>query len=145
MATSPNCVQNDAFANDWLVSITNRTTKTFRDVFFVTDSAGDNQIGNADGKINGYDAVSVTNLFSPGQTVTFNVTNFIDLGGLNRSPFFGSLGITGASSSDADGSIASIVANECIGDCEPIPEPSSLLGLTLIGLGGLVIKRNKLS
>lgn len=134
-ATTPDCVTDDGIANDWLVSITNETTRTFKDVFFVTDSAGDNQIGNADGKINGYDSVFVTDLFVPGQTAIFNVTNFIDLGGLDRSPFFGSLGITGDSPSDSDGSNASIVAN--------VPEPSSILGLGAVVLGGLVVKKKK--
>lgn len=137
---TPNCVADDGIANDWLVSITNQSNRTFWNVFFVTDSPGDNQIGNADGKINGYDAVFVTSVLADAQTVSFNVTNFIDLGGLNRSPFFGSLGITGASSSDADGSIASIVAEHGV---PPVPEPSSILGLGAVVLGGLVMRKKK--
>ena len=151
------CTGTPGGNNDWEVTITNQTSRRFSDLFFVTDAPGNNTVGNADGKILGFDAfridgtvtkgvndnllsesIKVDEIFEPGEVWKFLVSDFV---ALNNSPvlpvgapFFGSLGV-GSVSLESN---ASIVA-------KPIPEPTSTVGfLALFTMGVTSIVQRKL-
>ena len=141
--------------SQWELSITNETTRSFSDLWYVTDAL--TSITNVDGEINGFSAfkidgtlssnannplvfesLSVNEVFEPGETWTFILDGFDD--GLwtepDSIPWLGSVGV--GADSDQNTTLAlssgSIVAF--------VPEPSAAL-LVGLGLAGLAMPRRR--
>ncbi len=149
---------NGDLLDDWLVTITNLTATSWRDVFFVADPGI--SVGNADGTIFGDDAFRIDTVglntpllfesmtpdgfFEPGETWDFLVVDFVGPPTVPPPGYFGpdfvSLGIGAASIGDPIGSNSSIVARV-------VPEPASapLVGLGLLGLSGYAAHRRRRS
>ena len=131
---------------DYEVTITNLTSRSFVDLYFVIDDGF--LIGNADGTIAGSQAFRIDStglntpllsesatangIFEVGETWLFIVQDwhFAATPGLEPDKFF-SVGVGFGSSSVTDGSTASIVAN-LFEPGMPMPEPASL---ALVGFG----------
>jgi len=151
------CVPDDGFPNDFLITITNLGSVAYENLFFVVDSGG--SVGNYDGyiedlagppgafeqafRIDGTVTAGANNslisesmgadeIFMPGETWQFLVTNFTAPASQPPSPIFGSAG-TFAATSSSPLSSASIVAT-------PVPEPATGLLVTL-GLAALGLRR----
>jgi hypothetical protein len=148
------CVPDDGIANDYEVRITNLSPIAWQDLFFVVDEGS--VVGNYDGvmnnlafgigtaafRIDGTLTVTGNNdnlllesggipnneIFEPGESWTFLVSNFVDPAGIG--PVFDSVGF-GVGSPGFPPSTASILAN-------PVPEPGTLVLLTL---GALAMRR----
>lgn len=148
------CVGDNGLADDFLVTMTNKGSVAYTDLFFVADSGS--SVGNFDGfiediagppgafeqafKIDGTVTLGANNslisedmgineIFEPGETWQFLVTNFVTPASLPPAPVFGSAGAF-AGTSAALTSNASIVGT-------PVPEPSTglLVSLGLVALG----------
>ncbi len=153
------CVPDNGAPDDFLVSITNMGSVAYVDLFFVVDAGS--TVGNFDGfiedlagppgafeqafKIDGTVTSGVNNslisesmglneIFEPGETWQFLVTNFITPASLPPAPVFGSAGGFAATSA-ALTSNASIVAS-------PVPAPSTGL-LVSLGLAALGLRRSR--
>ncbi len=153
---TPICVPDDGIPNDFLVRMTNLSPFPYINLFFVADDFG--LVGNADGTVFDFadpalvptDAfridgtVTVTGLndnlifeslvfdeiFSPGETWEFLVTNFGPPPPLvGPPPVFDSVGAFAGTSAGFPPSTASILATQ-------VPEPSTAL-LLGIGLSGM--------
>jgi hypothetical protein len=124
------------------VTITNLSPIAYTDLFFVADLG--NTIGNADGTIFGQDAfridaigptnanllfesIAADGIFDPTESWTFLLSDFLVTTGPPGAPFFGSLGVAGATSGSSN---ASIVANPV-----PIPATFWLFGSALAFIG----------
>src|SRR5207237_760814 len=117
-ATFTVCVADDGLPDDWIVQMTNISGQTWKDLFFVSNL--DMEIGNADGsvidvinapqvksdafRIDGTVTAGLNNnllsesgivneIFEPGETWRFNVSNFIRNTGLIFPPSFRSPGL----------------------------------------------------
>jgi hypothetical protein len=151
------CVGDDGAPNDFVVQMTNTSPYSYVDLFFVADQ-GIN-IGNADGniadligapgviadafKIDGTVTVTgindalqqesgtVNEIFEPGETWRFLVTNVVFPANIPPILTFDSVGGFAGSSAGTPPSTASILGTQL-----PIPEPSSalLIGFGLVGL-----------
>jgi len=139
--------------------MTNLSNIAYKDLFFVADEGI--AVGNADGvmfnaasaadpptdafRIDGTLTVTGGNdnlvgesgaldeIFSPGESWTFLLTNF---GTTGAAPIFGSIGLFGAGSGAAPGSNASILAT-------PVPEPVTMMLIAPVALAALRRKRRK--
>jgi hypothetical protein len=161
-ATFTVCVPDDNIQNDWIVQITNVSGQAWRDLFFVGDLGM--RVGNADGnmidvvnapgvvtdafRIDGTVTAGINNnllnesfpgpdeIFSPGETWRFNVSNFAGPANLAPPPIMSTPGIFAGSDSIfplPPTNTASILAN-------PIPEPATVAGLLLVA-GALLMRR----
>lgn len=150
------CVPDDGAPNDFLVTITNITPFSWKDLFFVADDGV--KIGNRDGGIEDTtllglnDAFKIDNLgmnnnliagdtnnnlvFDPGEAWEFLLTNFVAPANLPPFPILGSVGRFSASSGTDGVSNASIVANR-------VPEPGSC-ALFVVALS-LLVGRDRFS
>lgn len=144
------CVPDDGFPNDFLITITNNTPFSWKDLYLVVDDGV--TVGNVDGAIEdttspGFNgAFKIDNLglnsnlvsgdtngnliFDPGEAWAFGVTNFVAPASLPPNLLFGSVGHFSASSSSDAVSTASILANR-------IPEPATAT-LFVCGLAVIV-------
>ena len=149
VSTGPTiCVTDDGIANDFLVTMTNLSPFPYINLFFVSDDL----VGNADGTVVDFadaamfhadafridgtvtvtglndnllgESVALDEIFTPGETWEFLVTNFAPGPG-GGPPLFDSLGTFAGTSAGFPPSTASILATQ-------IPEPGSLL---LLGTG----------
>jgi hypothetical protein len=153
------CVPNDGIANDWNVQITNVSGQAWQDLYFVANA--NNGVGNADGsvldlsnaaippsdafRIDGTVTPGATNslvesgiadeIFSPGETWRFMVSNFQHPSGVSPVPAFLSPGLFAGTASVTTLDQASILAN-------PVPEPATVAMLTVIG-AGMVLRRRR--
>lgn len=155
------CVPNDGAPNDWIVNMTNVSGVAWRDLFFVTDLGV--TVGNADGsvfdvagapgaitdafRIDGTVTLGLNNnllgesgaadeIFSPGETWRFNVSNFspINTAGF-MPPIFITPGIfSGSSLFPSTPGNASILANPVV------PEPATM-SLLMVATAGLLLRR----
>jgi len=161
-ATFTVCVPDDGIANDWIVSITNTSGIAWNNLFFVADLGL--TIGNADGnmidvvnapgviadafRIDGTVTAGVNNnllgesgpideIFQPGETWRFNVSNYFDPAGTAPQPIFRIPGKFAGSEPYVvpPFSTASIVAT-------PVPEPSTLIGFAL-PVAALLMRRGR--
>jgi hypothetical protein len=158
---TPICVPDDGAPNDFLVSITNLSPFPYVNLFFVADE--DVFVGNSDGvvadlagapgivadafRIDGtvtvtglndnllFESLAINEIFEPGETWEFLVTNFVVPAGGVPTPVFDSPGLFAGSSVGVPLSNASILATQ-------IPEPSTAL-LLGIGLSGLAFLRRR--
>ena len=141
------CVTDDGIANDYIVIITNKSGRAWKDLMFVADEG--NFIGNSDGfVIDGasgsstdaflidpfginanllFESLTPDVIFEPGETWEFLVSNFMAPGG--PTPF-DSLGIGGSSGFIFPPSTASIIANPVV----PVPAAAFLFGSGLLGM-----------
>ncbi|MCA9229909.1 MAG: PEP-CTERM sorting domain-containing protein [Planctomycetales bacterium] len=149
------CVGDDGVPNDWEVRMTNVSSNSFVDLFFVADDG--NGVGNRDGLIEDVanapgirnDAFRIDNIglnqpliggddgdlvFEPGESWTFLVSNFTNVGSMPPS-FLSPGGFAGSSTDPL--SNASIVAN-----LAKIPEPSTCL-LAAFALGMAAMRRRQ--
>ena len=145
------CVGDDGAPNDFVVQMTNLSQYAYTDLFFVADDGI--LIGNADGvvedvlgapgvfadafEIDGTVTLGVNNpllnesgivneIFEPGETWRFVVTNVLFPANIPPQLVFDSVGGFAGSSSGFPLSTASILGNQVV------PEPSTAL---LVGLG----------
>ena len=154
------CVPDDLIANDWVVSITNVSGIAWQDLFFVADLGL--TVGNADGnmvdvvlapgvttdafRIDGTVTNGINNnllgesfgpadeIFAPGETWRFAVSNFFDPAGSAPPPVFNIPGkFAGSELFVGQGSSASILAN-------PVPEPG-IVGIVGLVAGALLMRR----
>jgi hypothetical protein len=159
-ASSYECVGDDGAPNDFVVQMTNQSVYSYIDLFFVADDGI--LIGNADGtvadlvgapgitadafRIDGTVTLGVNNplfaesgvvneIFEPGETWHFIVTNVVFPASYPPILVFDSAGGFAGSSAGYPPSTASILGNQL-----PIPEPSTALALSL-GLVGLALRR----
>lgn len=161
-APSTVCVTNDGIANDWIVQITNTSGQAWQNLFFVADLGL--KIGNADGsmidvvnapgvtadafRIDGTTTIANNNnllgesgavdeIFAPGETWRFTVSNYFDPAGTAPAPMFRDPGKFAGSEPylTPPFSTASIVAT-------PVPEPSTLFALAL-PLAALLMRRRR--
>lgn len=156
------CVPDDLITNDWIVQMTNTSGVAWQNLFFVCDK--NTQVGNADGnmfdvinaplgptdafRIDGTVTLGLNNnllgesgvvdeIFSPGETWRFNVSNFMALNtaGVFTPPVFVTPGIfAGSSTFNVNPGNASILATPVV------PEPATV-GIIVLGLGGLLLRR----
>jgi hypothetical protein len=157
-ATFTVCVPDDGIANDWIVDILNVSGIAWQDMFFVADLGL--TIGNADGNmIDVVNAPGVTvdafridslgvnanllgesqvadNVFAPGESWRFTVSNYFDAAGTAPPPIFRNLGKFAGSEPYVVPafSTASIVAT-------PVPEPSTIAAIVLPALALLMRRR----
>jgi hypothetical protein len=149
------CVPNDGIANDFSVQITNTSGIAWQDMHFVANPGY--SVGNSDGMAVNFanaavpvDAFRIDNLgannslvenfapdniFAPGETWRFLVSNFMHSSGVILPPYFITPGLfagTGPSTIDT----ASILAN-------PVPEPTALGVLAVAGAGVLMRRRRR--
>lgn len=158
------CVPDDLIVNDWEVQIRNTSGIAWNNLFFVANKGM--TIGNADGnmvdtvnapgvttdafRIDGTVTAGVNNnlisesgivdeIFSPGETWTFLVTNFADPNGTSPPPLFNTPGLFAGSAPvvAAFPDTASILAT-------PVPEPSSA-GLLTLGAAAMFLRRPRSS
>ena len=155
------CVPDDLIQNDWRVEIRNLSGIAWKDLFFVADLGM--TVGNSDGsmidtvnapgvtsdafRIDGtvtpgvnsnlyFESITANEIFEPGESWRFLVTNFFDPAGTSPPPTFVTPGLFAGSSPwfvGAPGS-ASILATPVI------PEPNALAALAIIG-GALLMRR----
>ena len=154
------CVPNDGIANDWVIQITNVSGQAWQDLYFVANA--NNMVGNSDGtvldltnaaippsdafRIDGTVTAGVNSslvesgasdeIFSPGETWRFMVSNFQHPSGVSPTPAFLSPGLFAGSASVTTADQASILAN-------PVPEPATLGMLAVIGAGMLLRRRRR--
>jgi len=155
------CVADDGAPNDFFVQMTNLSPYAYTDLFFVADSGI--LIGNADGsmedllgapgvladafKIDGTVTLGVNNtlqqesgivneIFEPGETWRFLVTNVLFPANVPPLLVFDSVGGFAGSSLGFPPSTASIVGTQIV------PEPSSLI-LLAGGLSALAAARRR--
>ena len=149
------CVPNDGIANDFVVQITNTSGIAWQDVHFVANPGY--TVGNSDGSAVDFanaavltDAFRIDNLgannslvenfapdniFAPGETWRFLVSNFMHASGAIQPPLFVTPGLfAGTRPSTVD--TASILAN-------PVPEPTSLGLVAVAGIGALMRRRRR--
>lgn len=149
------CVPNDGIANDFVVQITNTSGIAWQDVHFVANPGY--SVGNSDGSAVDFNNAAVLtdafridniglnnslvenfvpdNIFAPGETWRFLVSNFQHNSGVILPPSFITPGLfagTGPSTVDT----ASILAN-------PVPEPTALGVLAVAGAGVLMRRRRR--
>jgi hypothetical protein len=149
------CVPDDGAPNDFLVTITNITPYSWKDLYFVVDAGV--TVGNVDGAIEdttfpGFNgAFKIDNLglnsnlvsgdtnnnllFDPGEAWEFGLTNFVAPASLPPFPIFSSVGHFSASSGSDGVSNASILANR-------VPEPTACT-LLLAGSAALTVGRRR--
>ena len=146
------CAPDDGIANDWEIRMTNLSPFAWKDLHFVVDEGF--TVGNADGmaedlaapgftdafRIDGtvtvtgmndnllFESGVVNEIFEPGESWTFLVTNFSASG----PPTFDSIGFA-VSSAGGPPSNASILANL-------VPEPGTAI---LLGLASLWMTRRR--
>jgi hypothetical protein len=154
------CVPNDGVQNDWLVQITNVSGTAWKNLFFVGNLG--TRVGNADGnmidvvlapgvvtdafRIDGtvtaginnnllFESGIVNEIFEPGETWRFAVSNFVGPNGGAPPPFFRSPGLFAGSAplNAALPDSASILAT-------PVPEPA-IAGLFAIGATVALLRR----
>ena len=162
-ATFTVCVPDDNIANDWIVQITNTSGQAWQNLFFVADLGL--TIGNADGnmidpvlapgvttdafRIDGTVTLGANNnllgesgavdeIFAPGETWRFNVSNYFDPAGTAPMPVFRIPGKFAGSEPYIipPFSTASIVAT-------PVPEPSTLFAIVLPAAALLMRRRSR--
>ncbi|MBC8108763.1 MAG: hypothetical protein H7Z14_19420 [Anaerolineae bacterium] len=162
-ATFTVCVPDDNIANDWIVQITNTSGIAWQNLFFVADLGL--TIGNADGnmidvigapgvttdafRIDGTVTLGLNNnllnesgavdeIFAPGETWRFNVSNYFDAAGTAPAPAFRIPGKFAGSEPYVvpPFSTASIVAT-------PVPEPSALFAIVLPAAALLMRRRSR--
>jgi len=153
--TSFACVGDDGAPNDFVVQMTNLSSYSYTDLFFVADSAI--SIGNADGmvmdllnapgvvsdafRIDGTVTLGVNNplinesgivneIFEPGETWRFLVTNVLFPASVPPTLIFDSAGGFSGSSLGYPPSTASILGTQVV----PEPSPGLLVALGLMGL-----------
>lgn len=160
-ATFTVCVPDDGIANDWIVAMTNTSGVAWKNLFFVADLGL--TIGNADGnmidvigapgvvadafRIDGTVTLGLNNnllsesgavdeIFQPGETWRFNVSNYFDPAGTAPQPIFRNPGKFAGSEPfiTPPFSTASILAT-------PVPEPSALFALALPAAALLMRRR----
>lgn len=162
-ATFTVCVPNDGIQNDWIVMMTNTSGIAWRNLFFVADLGL--TVGNADGSV--FDAVNapgvvtdafridgtvtiglnnnllgesgpVDEIFQPGETWRFNVSNFVDPAGTAPMPLFRiPAKFAGSEPFVAPPfSTASILAI-------PVPEPTTIAALALPAIALLMRRRRR--
>jgi hypothetical protein len=156
------CVPDDGLPNDWNVQIRNVSGIPWMDLHFVVDHGA--TLGNADGviqdlnlapglfddamRIDGTVTLGVNNnllnesfapdeIFMPGETWRFNVSNFNVIAAANPQPTIVSPGVFGGSSplGTTQGN-ASILAN-------PIPEPGAIGAVVLGAAAALLMRRSR--
>jgi hypothetical protein len=155
------CVPDDGLPNDWHVLITNVSGQSWTNLFFVADLGV--KVGNADGsmedlpgapgiltdafRIDGTVTITgmndnlvaesgpINEVFEPGETWTFNLTNFVDAFGGASPPTFITPGKFAGSSPPAVGSQgnASILA-------VPVPEPATT-SVIVLSAAALLMRR----
>lgn len=162
-ATFTVCVPDDLIQNDWIVQITNTSGQAWQNLFFVADLGL--TIGNADGnmidvinapgvttdafRIDGTVTLGANNnllgesgavdeIFAPGETWRFNVSNYFDPAGTAPPPQFRIPGKFAGSEPFVmpPFSTASIVAT-------PVPEPSTLFAIVLPAAALLMRRRSR--
>jgi hypothetical protein len=156
------CVPDDLVQNDWLVEIRNTSGIAWTNLFFV-DNLG-MSIGNADGvvmdvtnapgvvadafRIDGtvtaggnanliFESMGVNEIFEPGESWQFLVTNFMHASGVAPPPLFNTPGLFGGSAPviAAFPDTASILAT-------PVPEPGTW-GVAALGAASLMLRRRR--
>ena len=160
-ATFTVCVPDDGIANDWIVQITNTSNQAWQNLFFVADLGL--TIGNADGnmidpvlapgvtvdafRIDGTATIANNNnllnesgvpdeIFAPGESWRFTVSNYADPAGTAPSPMFVIPGKFAGSEPYLVPplSTASILAT-------PVPEPSTIFAIVLPAAAFLMGRR----
>lgn len=158
------CAPNDGIQNDWIVQMTNVSGVAWKNLFFVANVGM--SVGNADGsvvdvinapgvatdafRIDGTVTVALNNnllgesgvvdeIFAPGETWRFNVSNFTHPSGASLPPIFSTPGLFAGSAPVVIPPIdtASILAT-------PVPEPT-VVSLVAFGAAALLMRRPRRS